>query len=50
MFSDRSPEDIQRFLSLYFEKPIQLGAVMQGCNHGNGQPLWIFFHREECTE
>lgn len=54
-FNNRKPEDIQRFLSLYYDKPIQLGAVMQGCNQGNGQPLWIFFYRvdvvqqEDCT-
>lgn len=49
-FSDRTPEEIEQFLSLYFEKPIKLGAVMQGCNHSNGFPLWIFFYREDVVQ
>lgn len=46
MFYNRKPEDITRFLSLYFGKEVKLTAVLQGCNVSNGYPYWIFAYRE----
>lgn len=46
LFSDRKPEDLNRFLSLYFGKEVKLTAVLQGCNVSNGYPYWIFAYRE----
>lgn len=43
-FDNRSPVDIEKFLSLYYEEDIKLTAVMQGCNASNGYPYWIFFY------
>lgn len=47
MFYDRKPEDLTRFLSLYFGKKVKLTAVLRGCNVSNGYPYWIFAYREE---
>lgn len=46
MFSGKKPEDINRFLNLYFGKEVELTAVLQGCNVGNGFPYWIFAYKE----
>lgn len=46
MFSGKKPEDINRFLCLYFGKEVRLTAVLQGCNVGNGYPYWIFAYKE----
>lgn len=45
-FSNRKPEDIERFLSLYFGKEVKLTAILQGCNAGNGYPYWVFLYEE----
>lgn len=45
-FSQRSPLSIEKFLSLYFEKPIKLTGIEEGCNVSNGFPYWIFYYRE----
>lgn len=50
MFSGKKPEDINRFLSLYFGKEVKLTAVLQGCNAGNGFPYWIFAYKEQDHE
>lgn len=50
MFSGRTPEDINKFLNLYFGKEVKLTAVLQGCNVGNGFPYWIFAYTEEEEE
>lgn len=50
MFSGRKPEDINRFLNLYFGKEVRLTAVLQGCNVGNGFPYWIFAYKEQDPE
>lgn len=42
IFNGSKPEDIEKFLSLYFEKEIKLTAIVQGCNAGNGYPYWAF--------
>ena len=46
MFYDRKPEDLNKFLNLYFGKDVTLTAVLQGCNISNGYPYWIFAYRE----
>ena len=45
-FSERDPKDIEKFLSLYFEKEIKLMAITQGCNTCTGYPYWVFFYKE----
>lgn len=50
MFSGKSPEDINRFLNLYFGTEVTLTAVLQGCNAGNGFPYWIFAYKEQGSE
>jgi len=45
-FSNRSPEDINRFLNLYFGKEVKLTAILQGCNCSSGYPYWIFAYKE----
>lgn len=47
MFYGKAPEELTRFLSLYFGKEVKLTAVMQGCNRASGYPYWIFAYREE---
>lgn len=46
-FYQREPKEIERFLSMYFDKEIKLTAVMQGCNQSSGFPYWIFLYEEE---
>ena len=43
VFYNREPKDIQKFLSLYFDKKVKLTALLEGCNVSNGFPYWIFF-------
>lgn len=45
-FWDRTPEEINRFLSLYFDKNVTLTAIMQGCNASTGYPYWVFAYKE----
>lgn len=46
VFYDRVPEDIQKFLSLYFNKEVKLTVIMQGCNVSNGYPYWVFIFED----
>lgn len=43
-FHNRNPEDIESFLSLYYDSKVKLVVVMEGCNVSNGYPYWIFFY------
>lgn len=45
-FDKREPKEIEKFLSMYFEKEIKLTAVTQGCNQATGYPYWVFFYEE----
>lgn len=45
-FNGKSPGDINRFLNLYFGREVLLTAILEGCNHGNGYPYWVFVYRE----
>ena len=42
-FGSRSPKDIEKFLSEYYDKEVKLTMIMEGCNVSNGFPYWIFF-------
>ena len=41
-FSNRTPEEIEKFLSLYFTKEIKLVAIYEYENASNGFPYWRF--------
>lgn len=45
LFNNCSPESIEKFLSLYFDKDVTLTGVEQGCNVSTGFPYWIFYYR-----
>lgn len=44
--SEMPPEEIEKFLALYFDKNIKLTAIEQACNVSNGYPYWIFYYEE----
>lgn len=44
LFYEREPKEIEKFLSIYFEKQIKLTAIIQGCNQSCGYPYWVFFY------
>lgn len=46
IFSGKQPEEINRFLDLYFGRKTKLTAVLQGCNQSSGYPHWIFAYKE----
>jgi hypothetical protein len=43
-FDNRQPKDIEKFLSLYLGKDINLTLMLEGCNVSNGYPYWVFFY------
>lgn len=45
-FDTRNPGDIEKFLSEYLGKSLDLIAIMQGCNVSTGFPVWWFGYRE----
>lgn len=45
-WQNRKPQDIQKFLSLYFEKEIKLTAIKQNCNVASGFPYWTFLFED----
>ena len=46
-FSRMSSKDAEKFLSLYVGRPVELTAVLQGCNASDGNPYWVFFYKEK---
>jgi hypothetical protein len=44
-FTNRTPKDIEKFLSLYLGKYIELTLIMEGCNVSNGYPYWVFYYK-----
>jgi hypothetical protein len=46
-YYNREPDQIQSFLSEYFDKKIKLILVMEYCNQSNGFPVWRFDYKEE---
>lgn len=47
MFYGKIPKDVEKFLCLYFDKPVRLTGILRGCNVSNGYPYWIFCYKEE---
>ena len=45
-FSNRHPEQIQKFFCQYFNRKILLTGIMECCNVGNGYPYWTFYYKE----
>ena len=45
-FDEREPEEVERFLSLYFGMAIKLTAIVENCNASNGYPYWYFYYEE----
>ena len=45
-FDNRSCSEIERFLSLYFNKEVELTGIEEGCNVSSGFPFWVFYYRE----
>lgn len=45
MFHGKKFKDLEKFLQLYMGEQVQLTAVTQGCNVGNGYPYWVFLYR-----
>ena len=46
-FDGQSPEDIGKFLSKYFDKNVEVTAIVKGCNISNGYPYWLFYYKED---
>ena len=40
---DRKPKNIEAFMSDWYGKPVKLIIMLEGCNVGNGFPLWLFY-------
>jgi len=45
-FYNREPEDIEKFLNLYWSKEIKLTTIEEGCNVSSGYPIWIFYYED----
>ena len=46
-FDQFTDADANKFMSAYYEKPIKVTALAEGCNVGNGYPYWILWFRDE---
>lgn len=46
-FDQMSKADADKFMSAYYEKPIDVSALAEGCNVSNGYPYWILWYREK---
>lgn len=44
-YYNRSPEQIEAFLSEYMDKDIKLVRVMEYCNQSSGYPVWRFDYK-----
>lgn len=45
-FSDWDTQQIESFLSDYYEEDIKLVMLVQGCNNNSGYPYWIFYMKK----
>lgn len=45
-FSNRSPQEVHKFLNLYMCQPVRLTAITQCCNQATGFPYWTFYYKE----
>ena len=46
-FTNKDPKDVEKFLSLYHNKKIELTGIEQACNQWNGYPYWIFYYKDK---
>ena len=46
-FDNKEPKDIEKFLSLYHNKNIEITGIEKACNVSNGYPYWIFYYKEK---
>lgn len=46
-FSNKSPEEIEKFLSLYYGDNIILTGIEYTCNFSTGFPIWVFYFRSK---
>jgi len=44
-YDNRTPEQIEAFLSEYFEKPVKIIFIMKYCNFSSGYPTWRFDYK-----
>lgn len=47
LFRDRTPEDIEKFLTMYFDYTVELTLIMECCNAVTGYPYWMFALRHK---
>lgn len=49
-FDQFTQDDADKFVSAYYEKPIKVTAIAEGCNVSSGYPYWIlWFHNSTLT-
>lgn len=46
-FDNKEPKDIEKFLSLYHGKNLELTGIEKACNQWNGYPYWIFYYKDK---
>jgi hypothetical protein len=44
-FRNDDPKQVEQFVSLYYNKQVEVTAIVEGCNASNGYPYWIFYFR-----
>lgn len=45
-FDDRQPKDIEKFLSMFFNREIKLVRIREECNQSSGYPYWRFDYKD----
>ena len=50
LFYDKKMADVEKFLSLYFDKDVELVAMQECENTFNGYPYWRFDYKEKELE
>lgn len=45
-FEHRTPTDIERWLCLYFDRPVELIHIEEHCNQATGYPVWFFVYAD----
>lgn len=45
-FDDRQPKDIEKFLSMFFDREIKLARIREECNQSSGYPYWRFDYKD----
>lgn len=44
-FDQFSAKEASLFLTHYYGWPVICTALIEGCNHGNGYPYWVFYFK-----